>query len=826
MKTVCLKNGWHLRAAPRANLPSGFSLPITGIPVKVPGTVHTNLLSAKLIPDPFYTDNEARLQWIHENDWIYSTQFDRLPEFNSTEPLYLIFEGLDTLAEIFLNGDLIGSTDNMFRKYSFRVDHLLKPTSNHLKIRFTSPLRGARNLEKKYGKLMVSLNSERVYLRKAQYSFGWDWGPSFPTMGIWKPVYLLQRESAWISSIRFSTSRLYHNKAIVRVQVELEGKAGQNRIMVELKDSEQKIVATESADGKKELDFTWNINTPDLWWPNGEGVPYLYSILVNLIDASGKEIDRREKRVGIRTIELQTVHKGKNTFRFLINSKPIYVKGVNWIPADSFLPRVSENKYRSLLQMAADAHMNMVRVWGGGIYEQDIFYDTCDELGLLVWQDFMFACGAYPEIPVFMQNVTTEAKEAIRRLQHHPCLALWCGNNENEWDWYHSPGRSIAEMPGYGIYHRLLPNMLKKLDPSRPYWPSSPFGLDKDPNSETSGNRHEWDIWSSWKDYSEVNSDKSLFITEFGFQAPANFHALDKVIPPDHRKTHDHLFEFHNKQIEGNERLFKFMAGHFPVHSNWWDFIYLTQLNQGIALKTCLEHWRFGSPATNGTIIWQLNDCWPAISWALIDNENNPKMAYYMVKSVFSPLALYFHRNKEFLNVMLRDERGEIPHGRIRIDAINRLNGVSKILMDKKVVQNFNPKMVVKENKLGTIEKFDESILVATLFDHKDNIRARNFFLTFRWKYCNLCMPSIMIKPAGKHRLEISTDFPSFFVDLYHPDVNFGSRGMIILPGEKHDISYTRIQGKKPFLENIRIFCLNHYLAGTADPKIHHRSNI
>ena len=270
-----------------------------------------------------------------------------------------------------------------------------------------------------------------------------------------------------------------------------------------------------------------------------------------------------------------------------------------------------KEKYETLLKYAKDANMNFVRVWGGGIYENEIFYELCDELGLLIWQDFMFACASYPEHKEFMKNVEDEVEQNIERLQHHPSIALWCGNNENEWIWHQEMKTSYKEMPGYKIYHEVIPDILKAADPERPYWPSSPFGSDDDPNAYSSGNRHEWGIWSKWIDYSEVKNDNSLFVTEFGFQGPANKKTFEKYLSKNKRYSQDPVFEFHNKQVEGPERVFKFLSGNLPIKTEWEDFIYLAQLNQALALKTCLERWRINWPVANGSIIWQLNDCWP-----------------------------------------------------------------------------------------------------------------------------------------------------------------------------------------------------------------------
>ena len=304
--------------------------------------------------------------------------------------------------------------------------------------------------------------------------------------------------------------------------------------------------------------------------------------------------------------------------------------------------------------------MNIVRVWGGGFYENDIFYELCDELGLLVWQDFMFACALYPEQKAFLKNVKNEITQNVERLQHHPCIALWCGNNENEWIWTQGQKKSYKLMPGYKIYHELIPNVTKEIDPTRPYWPSSPFSFDKDPNSYTSGNRHEWGIWSMWKDYETVKDDQSLFVTEFGFQGPASKKTFEKYLSENNRNINNPVFEFHNKQIEGPERVIKFLSSHLPLKTEWDDFIYLAQLSQGFALKTCLEHWRQNWPVTNGSIIWQINDCWPVTSWAIIDSELNPKIAYHFVKNIFNQQIASIIKDNEDLKIQIVNNSSEI----------------------------------------------------------------------------------------------------------------------------------------------------------------------
>jgi len=430
---------------------------------KVPGTIHTDLLNNKLIDDPFYSDNELKMGWISECDWVYQTKFDF--NGNTKNNVDLVFEGLDTICEIYLNEVKLGGTDNMFLTYTYNVKNILRPADNKLKIIIKSPIRYASQQEKKYGKLHVALNSSRVYIRKAQYSFGWDWGPSFPTSGIWRIVYLREWSNAKIDSLVFNTKKIGKNYAEVEVIASINTLATKGiSLVISLSNGDSVFEQNVSIQRSKNNRIEFKIKDPKLWWPNGEGDQNLYLLQVKIIDDTNLIHDEVERKVGIRTIELILKDKEASTFKFRINNRNIYCKGVNWIPADSFLPRVTHKKYADLLTLAKHANINMVRVWGGGIYENDEFYNLCDEIGLLVWQDFMFACGSYPEKDEFIANVSEEITQNVLRLQHHACIALWCGNNENEWIWFQEQNLSYKKMPGYKIYHSIIPAILKKID--------------------------------------------------------------------------------------------------------------------------------------------------------------------------------------------------------------------------------------------------------------------------------------------------------------------------------------------------------------------------
>lgn len=780
------------------------------IDADVPGTVHTDLLKNKLIDEPFYSNNELKLGWVAESDWIYKTVFD-MPFEKNDSPVKIIFEGLDTIAKIYLNNVFIGSAKNMFIKYEYDVTQLLKEERNELEIQFESPVNYGIGEETKYGKLPVALNSYRVHIRKAQYSFGWDWGPSFPTIGIWRNVYLEKVKKASIENFCFYTLNADYDLAEVEIRFDVANKLNEKlNAEINFNSIPKKNIEVYSGTNKTKFE----IKNPLLWMPNGYGGQNLYDVEIKLKDGLNNEIDSIKKKIGIRKIELQLEENGKHTFRFIVNGKNIFAKGVNWIPGDAFLPRVNDDKYSTLINYAKEANMNFIRVWGGGIYENDIFYELCDQAGLLVWHDFMFACGAYPEHEEFIENVKEEISYNVKRLQHHPSIAIWCGNNENEWIWFQEQKTSYKQMPGYKIYSEVIPALLKEIDPHRPYWESSPFGSDDDPNSETSGSRHQWNIWSRWIDYSEVANDNSLFVTEFGFQGPANKSTFEKFIPNDERKIHGEIFEFHNKQVEGPERVTRFLSAHLPLSAKWDDYIYLAQLNQGFALKTCLEHWRFNQPVTNGAIIWQINDTWPVTSWSLIDSESQPKLSYHFVKDSFARLAIRIKKNNDVIEIEGLNQTEKKISGKVELIAIESATG--KTFFKKKFAAELSAESI--SNLVSVDRQFDDdSILIASLYDAERNLTARNYFCFKEWKHLKLPKAKIKMglsKKDGNQIARLTADKPAFFVDIISLSAKFSERGMIILPGETVESKISG--GKKRFIkkEEIEIYSLNQYLCG------------
>ncbi len=761
----------------------------------VPGTVHTDLLGAGLIPDPFWGDNERHVQPVHNVDWLYRRTFEwRGRERGRT---YLVCEGLDTVAEIRLNGELVAEVANQFVPYRFDVSPLLRDGENRLEILFRSPLRSAEERRRRMGPLVEGYDKydeRRFYLRKAQYSFGWDWGPALPTSGIWRPVYLEHAEGPRIADIWLKTLSVGDGAADCEVEVELDGEWQGCSLEFEIS-RDGTSVFRDRCEVKAGLTRRrWSLKDVELWWPNGYGEPALYHLIV-VLERGGETLHRVSRRVGFRTVELVLEDSDGPSFRFRINGKELFAKGANWVPSDNFLPRVTEEKYRFLLERAAAASMNMIRVWGGGIYENDVFYDLCDELGLMVWQDFMFACGVYPEERSFLRLVEEEARANVRRLRGHPSVVLWCGNNECEWIWRTRTGKLVEEMPGYGIFHKLLPRICAELDPTRPYWPTTPWGEPSDPNGEGRGNRHQWGIWSRWQDYREVRHDRSLFVTEFGWQAPACQVTLDRVLPLESRHPQSRLFEFHNKQIEGSERLFRFLAAHYRVVTDYPSFIHRTQVNQGEALKHCIEHWRRRWPKTGGALIWQLNDCWPVTSWSLIDGDLNEKAAYYFARRFFAPVIVCTERVGEVFNIWVCNDRLEPFRGTVHWQ-IRDFAG--QVLADGQVGVDIEAQC---SRKVGAVEigeelagKEERSYLSVRLEDDEGRPVSRTTELLTEGKHAELQNLGLRIEEfecnGGEGCLVVSSDSFAKGVYLSLPGARFEDNYFDLEPGERKLVKF------------------------------------
>jgi beta-mannosidase len=612
---------------------------------RVPGCVHTDLMAAGLIPDPFYRDNETKVRWVEEEDWIYRRTFDVPEALLGQAHVELVAEGLDTFARILVNGRPAGEADNMFRTFRFDVKPFLRKGANEIRVEFDSPVKREKALE---SKLSYKLPGNAPHVRKAPYHFGWDWGPRLATSGIWRPLYLEAWTGARIADLQVTQEFLGPKTVLLHVRADvlsdIEGPAELNVRLGGAGTATGGRPLT-LVKGPNEIETSLRVENARLWWPAGMGAQDLYDVRVTLL-AAGGAMDAASRRIGLRTLVLeQKPDRWGRSFDFVVNGVPFFAKGANWIPADSFPSRVDRTKYERLLRASVEANMNMLRVWGGGIYESPDFYDLCDELGLVVWQDFMFACQMVPGDEGFRGNVAREAADVILRLRHHPSLALWCGNNECEegwffWGWKESLPASVWN-DYEAVFEGLLPEAVKAYDPGRAYWPSSPHSEKTgDPRSERSGDMHYWGVWHGQEPFSEYRKKFHRFFSEFGFQS---FPLLETVrtftVPGDWNLTSP-VMELHQKHPEGNRLILQYMLDDYRMPKDFESTLWLSQVLQAEGMKTAVEHFRSQRPRTMGALYWQLEDCWPVASWSGIDSTGAWKALHYYARRFFSPVLV------------------------------------------------------------------------------------------------------------------------------------------------------------------------------------------
>lgn len=649
----------------------------------VPGTVHTDLYKNKIIPDPFYGDNEKQLQWIEKSDWEYQCSFNISKQELAQEHIELQFKGLDTYASIFLNDSLILTTDNMFRSWNIDIKELVKTGKNHLKIAFQSAVNKGKEEAKK---LTYTLpGDEKVFTRKAQYQYGWDWGPRFVTCGIWKDVQLKFWNDARIKTVQNKIIELNDSIALINFVCEIESDTNANTYIditraasTDLKD--QRTIKLPLKKGIHKYELEYIIKNPNKWWPNGMGQQYMYNIFINL-SFNRKVLDIFHSPLGLRTIELANEKDNIGTsFYFKVNGKTLFIKGANYIPQDNFIPRVQKENYFTIIQNAVDANMNMLRVWGGGIYENDEFYTQCDLNGILVWQDFMFACAMYPGDKHFMNNVAAEATEQVERLRNHPSIALWCGNNEvdegwQNWGWqkqynYSEKDSSEIAMNNTIIFDYLLKDIVNIHDGSRAYWASSPSIGWGHKESLLNGDSHYWGVWWGMEPFENYNTKVGRFVSEYGFQGMPNLNTLIKVGLFPKRNKKDILYEdqyasdiyphvidstvlfSHQKHPTGFQTINTYMARNYKIPQHRIEhYTYVSQLLQAEGMRTAIEAHRRNKPNCMGTLYWQLNDCWPVTSWSTIDHNNIFKAAHYQVKRSYKDVILSIAESNDSIHI-------------------------------------------------------------------------------------------------------------------------------------------------------------------------------
>lgn len=660
---IPLHDGWTVTAV---RGPAPFAIAGTAVPAIVPGCVHTDLLAARLIDDPFVDDNEAATRWIGLTDWEYRTAFVWTPDGRDRQDL--VFEGLDTVGELWLNGQSLGSVDNMHRTWRFDVSRSLREGRNELVVSLRSPVDHAARRSLELGMLPNPYPSAPFHaVRKMVASFGWDWGVSTATSGIWRPVTL----HSW-SVARFA-------RVLVEARPTAEGGQVRVRIALERVDARPLQVAVDVAGVTRrvqvagdEVEITLDVPGVRNWWPRGHGDQPLYVVTMTLLDGTGF-IDEAQRRIGFRTVVWNTQPDEAGTpFSLELNGRPVYVKGVNWIPDDALISRVDRARYRQRLFQAVDANVNLVRVWGGGVFESDDFYDLCDELGLLVWQDFLMACSAYSEDEALVASIEAEARDNLARIGHHACLVLLNGSNENvvgyeEWGWQ----RMLDGRPwGAHYYYTLFPALVAELTPTVPYIPSSPFSPGGEPaNSEAHGAMHIWDVWNE-RDWLGFRDYRPRFVTEFGWQGPPAWSTLWEAVRGE-PAPESAWMEAHQKARWGNFKLLAGLVPHFPVPRTVEDWHWAMQLNQAMAVRLAFTYFRSLAPHNSGALIWQLNDCWPVVSWAMIDGAGRPKPAWYAMKDAFADRVVSLQPDGGRLQVVVGNDTSGTWTGTIRVTRVN-----------------------------------------------------------------------------------------------------------------------------------------------------------
>ncbi len=771
-------------------------IPLEGwLQAEAPLTAHTNLMDNKLIVDPFMGCNEREVQWVSENEWWYRKEVDLAAEVVAKDAVELVFGGLDTYATIWLNGVKVGEADNMFTPWRFCVKGVAKEGKNLLALRFKPVLKVASELEQRHKNKYACLSAEnfsaRPYVRKAQYSFGWDWGPTLPTAGIWREAKIVAYDKAHLGYI--SAAALEVSRAFAKVSLSAEINASQeSALFVEFRLTgfgksygetvEKRVVA-----GRNFAECQFTVAEPALWWPRGYGEPNLYTLEVKLF--SGEELlDTSHAKVGMRQIRLiQEPDEEGKSFIFNINGQDVFCKGANWVPADSFLPKVNYERYSKLLSSAAEANFNMLRVWGGGVYESEEFYDLCDELGIMVWQDFMYVCAGYPEEEWFLREAEREAMIAVLRLRRHPSIVVWCGNNEIQWlhNVLWKDRDRVERLYGSQIFESLLARICQSLDPTRPYRPSSPYG-GVDASGRNEGDHHNWEVWSQGLDYLNYLEDKGRFISEFGWQAPPTMELLKMYLAEEDLTPYSNAFRAHEKQVGGLELMRALLAVHYPVPPGLRLFVLYSQLNQGDALKTAVTHWRSRMFKTSGCLIWQLDDCWPVISWSLIDYGINPKAAYFYVKRVYQPIIAPIIVRHDKVEVYVVNETGEPLDSEFRFEVITFTGEALFSRTIKCAIDAYTSNLVVNE-ELENLSIQKNCILIATLMQ-ADKLLAEDVRTVAEPK--NLKLPAPQIQASAKKvcvkTFELTLQSPVYVkavkIDAADLNVKFGDNFFDLVP--------------------------------------------
>ena len=653
-------------------LPSSWQMHQVGVPewqkAVVPGCVHTDLLRNKQIPDPFYRTNEKDLQWIDKKDWEYKTTIEITERQIQSDHVELVFKGLDTFADVYLNGEKVLVADNMFREWIVEAKPFLHAGKNEVRVYFHSPILIGLQLNKENGFKLQAGNDQAEngglkkdelvssYLRKAPYHFGWDWGPRLVTSGIWRPAFLRVWNNFKISNFYIEQLSLTDDIAKLGAQVEVQSTKNQTAIVL-IKNNDLELVkqTVSLKKGSNHINVPFQIEHPKRWWSNGLGEAYLYKISATV--SANNSSDKQLTNIGLRTLKLiQKPDSAGHSFYFELNGVPVFTKGENHIPNDMFADRVTKEVYDWEIGTAVKSNLNMLRVWGGGIYEDDYFYELCDRNGILIWQDFMFACGLYPGNKKFLNSVNQEVTYQVKRLRNHPCLALWCGNNEIDvafnyyggsgWGWKNDYNQQQIKQlwAAYDTtFNHILPAVVKSLAPQMPYWQSSPASIvpkQHATDNNKDGDVHYWGVWWGKHPFEKYADNIGRFMSEYGFQSFPELESIKKYALPEDYNIESDVMHHHQRSTIGNVTIKEYMDKYYQKPVGFEKFIYVGQVLQAYGIQFAIESHRRAMPYNMGSLVWQINDCWPVASWSSCDYYHRWKALQYEIKRSFEPVII------------------------------------------------------------------------------------------------------------------------------------------------------------------------------------------
>lgn len=751
------------------------------IEASVPGSVLSALLVQHRVQDPFFGTNEIETREMFRKDYFFAREFEIIPELFEQERVRLCCKGIDTISRIYINNMLAGSTDNMHRTYYFDIKQFLHPGINTIMVEIFSPINYIENRKPTLGKEIDYVSQGCMkgnqYIRKAHSMFGWDWGPQIPDCGIWRSIDLIG-----YSLIRLDDVQIIQHHEKKKVNLEIRVKAelfrkGPYIIQSEIVTPEGRVSAiTETMEGNETVLYM-EIDNPKLWWPNGFGEHPLYTVSVFALDMNGNQWDSKSYKIGLRTI---TVNQEKDeygrSFVFNVNGVQIFAMGANYVPEDVIYSFISKEKIDYLLKSAVRCNFNTIRVWGGGYYPSDTFYDLCDEYGLIVWQDLMFACNIYDLTDDFRKSVEAEVKDNISRIRHHACLGLICGNNEmelafSEWDEVMNHPESLRH-DYFRLFEEILPEIAMNAAPQTFYWRSSPSsggGFD-DPASEERGDAHCWEVWHGLKPFSTYAEHNIRFVSEFGFQSFPSVKTINTFTREEDRNIFSRVMESHQKNKGANGRMLNYLADNFLFPKDFESIIYLTQIQQALAIKTGVQHFRRNRECTMGTLYWQFNDNWPVASWSSIDYFGRWKPLQYFSKYFYANIAGSIVRDGKTMSVYIQNETRDFEERRVRVTLLTmdfRMLHEAEYEVD---VPPFGVSKVCELDYSQLIDGIEDQVFVeAEFFDEEGEVAATEIEMFVAYKYLKLDSSSIsysVIELADEYVIRLMSGGFAAFVEL------------------------------------------------------------